>query len=73
MPLDEFSELTGVAVEDEEHQTVAGYLMDKMEKVPAVGAHFSHAGISFTVEEVDGMRASTMRSEGPGEDGGGAP
>ena len=68
MPLDEFSELTGIAVEDEEHQTMAGYLMDKTEKVPAVGDHFSHAGISFTVEEVDGKRASTMRIEVPRED-----
>ena len=73
MPLDEFSELTGVAVEDEEHQTVAGYLMDKTEKVPAVGDHFSHAGISFTVEEVDGKRAATMRIEVPGQGGEGAP
>jgi len=73
MPLGEFNDLTGIPIEDEEHQTVAGFLMDKTDKVLAVGDHFAHADISFTVEEVDGKRASALRIEIPREAGEAAP
>lgn len=59
--LDELSELVHIPLEDESHETVAGFLMDQNEKVPEVGDRIEHSGIEFTVEAVDGKRASQVR------------
>ncbi|MDQ1255964.1 MAG: HlyC/CorC family transporter, partial [Candidatus Hydrogenedentes bacterium] len=63
LPLDELEELAGVALEDEEHETVAGFLMGKSDKILDAGDHIHHAGIVFTVESVDGKRADVVRME----------
>jgi CBS domain containing-hemolysin-like protein len=65
MPLEELTELTDIRLEDSEHNTVAGFLMDKTEKVLEVGDMIGFAGIQFTVEAVDGKRASLVRLELP--------
>lgn len=59
--LDELSELIHVKLEDNSHETVAGFLMNQTEKIPEVGDRFEHAGVLFTVETVDGKRASSVR------------
>jgi len=59
--LDELSELVHIELEDGAHETVAGFLMDRTEKIPEVGDRVEHAGIIFTVEAVDGKRASVVR------------
>lgn len=59
--LDELRELVHVDLEDGAHETVAGFLMDRTEKIPEVGDRVEHAGIVFTVEAVDGKRASVVR------------
>jgi putative hemolysin len=61
LSLDELSELVRIPLEDESHETVAGFLMDQTEKIPEVGDRIEHAGIVFTVEAVDGKRASQVR------------
>ena len=63
LPLDELSDLIGIPMEDEEHNTVAGFLMDRGEKVLSEGDQIQHGGMLFTVEAVDGKRASTVRIE----------
>lgn len=63
LPLDELSELVGVSLEDEEHQTVAGFLMNKSDKVPQVGDQITVSGVSFTVERMEGKRAATLLVE----------
>lgn len=63
LPLDEIAEITGVRLEDEEHQTVAGFLMNKTDRVLSVGDRISVSGIAFTVESVEGKRASVVRVE----------
>ncbi|MCX5769986.1 MAG: hypothetical protein NTZ09_06900, partial [Candidatus Hydrogenedentes bacterium] len=65
MSLEELSELTGMPVEDTEHNTVAGFLMDKTDKVLEAGDRIDYAGIQFTVEAVEGKRASLVRMELP--------
>ena len=59
--IDEFTELTGIALEDEEHETVAGFLMDLSEKVLEPGDVIAHTGAVFTVESMDGKRVQTLR------------
>lgn len=65
MSLEELTELTDIPVEDTEHNTVAGFLMDKTEKVLEAGDRIDYAGIQFTVEAVEGKRASLVRIELP--------
>ena len=63
LPLDELSELIGVAIEDEEHETLAGYLMDQIDKVPEPGDRHDHAGVHFRVETCEGKRAAQVLIE----------
>ncbi len=63
--LDELCDLVRVPIEDEEHNTVAGFLMHHMEKLPAVGDRISHLGVTFTVEKIVRRRASLVRVEIP--------
>jgi magnesium and cobalt exporter, CNNM family len=61
LDLDELKDLIGVAVEDEEHETVAGFLMSQIDRIPEPGDEVKYAGVVFTVEVCDGKRASTVR------------
>ncbi len=61
--LEDLSDLVHVPIEDEEHNTLTGFLMHKMEKMPCVGDQLSHLGVKFTVEQVEKMRASVVRVE----------
>jgi len=63
LPLDELYALTGVAIKDEEHETLAGFLMKQSDKILEVGDQIRHGGVLFTVEAVDGKRAATVRME----------
>jgi putative hemolysin len=60
LSIDRLSELLGTEIEDEEHETVAGFLMDRAEKVPEPGDEIVHAGMRFTVEAVEGKRALSV-------------
>ncbi len=63
LSLDEFNELVHANLEDEEHETVAGFLMNQIDKVPEPGDEIECDGIRFTVEACDGRRVSTLRIE----------
>lgn len=65
LPLDELSELTGVAVQDEEHTTVAGFVMAHSDRVPQVGDEIEAGGLRCRVEEVKGKRLSRLRIQVP--------
>lgn len=60
-PLDELSDLIGVSFVDKEHETVAGFLMNHIERIPETGDHLEHSGVGFTVEACEGKRASSVR------------
>ena len=60
MPLDEFKELLGIDVEDEEHETIAGFVMSKIDKIPEDGDRINHSGLIITVESVDSKRVETL-------------
>ena len=61
LPLDELSELIGIEIQDDEHETVAGFLMDQTNKVPEVGDEVRYLGAVFTVENVEGKRVASLR------------
>ena len=60
--LDEISELTGLVFEDEENDTVAGIMLDRMGHIPKNGEHPSIVinGTRFTVQQVDDRRISKV-------------
>ncbi len=60
MPLDEFSELIDVEFEEQEHQTLGGFIMEHLGKIPAVGDTVEVAGVVFTIDVVTGKRAASI-------------
>ncbi|PCJ58241.1 MAG: hypothetical protein COA73_10025 [Candidatus Hydrogenedentota bacterium] len=63
LPLDELSELIGVNLKDREHETVAGFFIDKTNKIPEEGDQLEYDGVLFAIESVDGKRASSLLIE----------
>jgi putative hemolysin len=61
LPLDEVNKLLGTQLEDEEHETIAGFLMNQSDKIPEVGDTLEHNGARFTVVSVEGKRAALLR------------
>src|SRR6195952_4036916 len=59
--IDEVSERLNVHIEREGFETVGGYLLTHLGRVPAVGERFELDGLSVEVLEVDGRRISKVR------------
>jgi CBS domain containing-hemolysin-like protein len=60
LPLDELSELLGVDIPDEEHETVAGFFIEQTNKIPEIGDTLTHDGMLFVIDSVDGKRAERL-------------
>ena len=70
---DEVEEATGVSIPEGDYETVGGFALDQLQRIPDVGASFVCADWSFEVAEMDRWRIAKirmtsqepMRSEGP--------
>jgi CBS domain containing-hemolysin-like protein len=60
LPLDELSDLLGVEIPDEEHETVAGFFIEQTNKIPEIGDTLTHDGMLFVIDSVDGKRAERL-------------
>jgi CBS domain containing-hemolysin-like protein len=49
--------------QDEGYETLAGFLLSRLQKMPAGGEAFDYEGRRFVVEKVDGHRIATVRIE----------
>ena len=60
--LDEITELTGISFEDDDNDTLAGIMLDRMGHIPKDGEHPSVVinGTRFTVQEVESRRISKV-------------
>lgn len=57
MPVDEFSDKLKLAIpRDAKYETVAGYVLSIINRLPAVGEIFEHNGWKFEVMDLDGRR-----------------
>ncbi len=71
--LDDFEDETGLVLPEGPYETVAGYIVQQLGHVPAVGETARFDGHTFTVRELDGHRiarvtvAASPTSEGPPE------
>lgn len=60
---DEASEILGTELPEGEYDTIAGLLIDVLERIPAHGESVEIAGWRLTATEIDGMRVSKVTAE----------
>jgi len=63
LPLDELNEMLRIKLEDEEHETVAGFLMKMSDRILEPGDEIEHYGVRFIVERCEGKRVESVRIE----------
>jgi CBS domain containing-hemolysin-like protein len=61
LPLYELSRLLDIEIESPEHETVAGYFMEQLKRIPKTGDQIEAGHVRMTVEETEGKRASQLR------------
>ena len=65
---DEVADATGLDLPEGPYETLAGFVMTELGRIPAVGDEVEALGRRFTVLEVDGRRAARIRVEELPED-----
>lgn len=58
--LEELDDALGIKIDDEDVDTIGGWLYDKLGGEPQVGQQKSYGGNIFSVEEVDGVRITRV-------------
>ena len=58
--LEEIGDLLGVRIEDEDVDSIGGWLYDQLGEAPCIGHMAAHAGTLLYVEEVDGVRITRV-------------
>jgi CBS domain containing-hemolysin-like protein len=66
---DEVVEACGFAMPVGEFETLAGFALDRLGRVPDVGDTFDHDGWQFQVSEMDGHRIASLRVVAPPPEG----
>jgi putative hemolysin len=59
--VDDFADRTGLHLPEGPYETVAGFLMNELGRVPEVGDAVESLGHRFTVQELDGRRVARVR------------
>jgi putative hemolysin len=78
MSLEDFARATGIQLEDGGYETVAGYVIARLGRIPAVGEHVAVSGAVIEVTAVTSRRIThlaihptdAIESDGPTDDGG---
>jgi putative hemolysin len=58
--LDDFEDETGVELPEGPYETVAGYIMAELGRLPTVGDTVDHEGVRLVVRDLEGRRASRI-------------
>ncbi len=58
--IEDFAEATGVEVPDGPYETVAGFIVNELGRLPQVGDEVEREDATLVVEEVDGHRVATV-------------
>ena len=61
MPVDEFNDLLGADLPDDDWDTVGGLIFDALGRVPDEGEDILVAGYQLTVERVEARRITRVR------------
>jgi CBS domain containing-hemolysin-like protein len=62
---DELLELTGFEMPEGDYETLAGFLLSILERIPDQGEHIAHGPWEFKVVEMDGKRVALVLMTGP--------
>lgn len=57
---DEVFDLCGFDMPEGDYETLAGFVLDRLGRIPEVGARFEHHGWDLTVTSMDGLRVATV-------------
>jgi CBS domain containing-hemolysin-like protein len=63
--LDEVEDATGFAVPEGSYETLAGFLLDQLGRIPSVGDRIRYEGWQFDVIEMERRRIATVRVTAP--------
>lgn len=76
LAIDDFTTATGIALPKGPYETVAGFVLDKLQRIPELGDAITVDGYRLTVSALAGHRIAQLRvhplSEGPSENAAGA-
>ena len=64
----ELADACGFEMPEGHYETLAGFLLDRLERIPEGGEHVSHDGWEFKVVEMDGRRISQVLCVAPAAD-----
>lgn len=64
----EVTDACGFEMPDGHFETLAGFLLDRLERIPETGEHVSHGGWEFKIVEMDGRRISQVLCVAPAGD-----
>ena len=58
--VNEAYQLLSIKIPSGHYQTVAGFILSQLGKIPTVGDHFQHDGVGFTVTEMEGVKIESI-------------
>lgn len=64
---DEVEESCGFVMPDGDYETIAGFVLDELGRIPATGDSLHHDGWSIEVAEMDQLRIASLRVVAPGD------
>lgn len=62
-PIDEVNEHLGLALDDPKYETIAGYILGKLDRLAQAGDQVETERVILTVEQLDGLRIDRVRVE----------
>lgn len=65
---DEVEEACGLVIPEGEYETIAGFILAELGKIPKVGEGLTYEGWRIRVAEMDGLRIASLRATAPTEE-----
>ena len=63
--LDEVADASGLELPSGSYETVAGFVLDRLGRIPVAGDRLDHEGWTITVVEMDGLRIASLQLLAP--------
>jgi CBS domain containing-hemolysin-like protein len=63
--LDEVADASGLVLPEGDYETVAGFVLQRLGRIPAAGDGLSHDGWEIEVVEMDGLRIASLQLVAP--------
>lgn len=73
MPIDEVNEEFGLELQDPNYETIAGYIMGRLNRIAKLGDEVKAGPVQLTVETMDGLRIDRIRVDPGMQPEGGKP